>query len=324
MSQLQSINWRPSTWRRARWFRPVPYRSWEMVAMRILFALVLLAAFPRRVPKAEAGKEVGLAHWVSLDWLAQPGVLDVCRWILLVALMVYVGGRLMAFALPVVAFLTIAPATLANSQGADHHHLQVLGLAVLVQVAWIGWRAVRRGEWWAPGRRTQVLNVFYTQQVIVATYLTTALWKLWKTQFGWIRESKYFPVQLVKTRDAHYYNKLEHGGGDSSGWSAGIDAWFAKVTPQLETFLFAHPNLCRLVIGSGLLLELFAFLALIGRKSRVFYGGLLVMFHLIIGRVMNLNFEYNIYLLLIFFVNLPWLGMLVWRKVRRRVAGNES
>ena len=61
-------------------------------------------------------------------------------------------------------------------------------------------RAVARREWFKPGWRTQVLNVFYTQQVIVATYLTTAVWKLWKTNFGWIRESKYFPVQLAKTR----------------------------------------------------------------------------------------------------------------------------
>ena len=69
--------------------------------------------------------------------------------------------------------------------------MQVLGLVVLAQWIWFSWRAVTRREIWRPGWRTHVLNVFYTQQVIVAAYLTTAIWKLWNTNFGWIREAKY-------------------------------------------------------------------------------------------------------------------------------------
>ena len=308
---IGKLNWRPSQWRTSRWFRPIHYRGWEMLVMRVLMALVVFVEFPKRVSKAEVGKEVGMANFVSLDWLAGAGVLDVCRWILLGALVLYAAGRLMWVALPVMAFLTIAPATLDNSQGADHHHLQLLGLALLMQLVWYGWRTIAAKEWWRNGRRTQVLGVFYTQQVIVAAYLTTAIWKIYKTNFGWIRESKYFPVQLVKTRDARYYDKLESAGAESSGWMSGVDGWFAKMSPHIEAFLFANPNICRLVIGSGLVIELLAFLALIGRKSRFFYGGLLVVFHLVIGRVMNLNFETNILLLVVFFVNVPWLVMLV-------------
>ena len=184
----------------------------------------------------------------------------------------------------------------------------------MAQWIWFSWRAFAVREWLRPGHRTHVLNVFYSQQVIVATYLTTAIWKLWKTKLGWIREAKYFPVQLVKTRDAHYYNKLEHAAPDATGLAGKLDAWFAAMTPHLETFLFAHPNLCRLVIGSGLFIELFAFLSLIGRRSRLLYGGLLILFHLLVGRVMNLNFEYNMFLLLILFVNLPWLAAAAWRR----------
>ncbi|MGI9240888.1 MAG: hypothetical protein ACR2RV_08805 [Verrucomicrobiales bacterium] len=292
--------------------------------MRLLFALVFFHAFPRQVPFTGAKYEVGIARVMPLTWLGDPGTLDACRWVLVVALCVYASGRLLVLALPVIAFLTIAPATLANSQGAFHHHLQVLGLVVLVQWIWFSYRAIAAGEYFRPGRRTQVLNVFYSQQVIVATYLTTAVWKLWKTNFGWIRESKYFPVQLVKTRDAHYYNKLEHASAEPSGWAGGVDAWFAKMIPHLETFLFAHPNFCRLIIGSGLLLELFAFIALIGRGSRLLYGGLLIAFHLIIGRVMNLNFEYNIFLVLIFFVNLPWLVVVIWGKLKSAASGGDG
>ena len=316
MNLLAKINWRPSSWRTRRWFRPIAYRNWEMLIMRVMFAMVVYLAFPKRMPYSGAKYEVGIARFMPLTWLSEPSTLEACRWILVAALCVYASGRLLVLALPVMAFLTIAPATLANSQGAAHHHLQVLGLVVLVQWIWFSVRACSAGEALRPGRRTHRLNVFYSQQVIVATYLTTAVWKLWKTKFGWIRESKYFPVQLAKTRDAHYYNKLERAGAESSGWFAWIDAWFAKMTPHFETFLFAHPNLCRLVIGSGLFLELFAFLALVGRRSRCVYGGLLVLFHLIIGRVMNLNFEFNIFLLLIFFVNLPWLGGVIFRRIR--------
>ena len=308
----QQLNWRPSTWRLARWFRPIPYRDWEMVVMRVLFALVVYLAFPNRVPYTTAEEPVGIARFMSLTWLSDPTTLEVCRWILVGALVVYAAGRLYVIALPIMAFLTIAPATLANSQGADHHHLQVLGLVLLVQWIWFSWRAISAKEILRAGRRTQVLNVFFSQQVVVATYVTTGLWKLWYSEFGWIRESKYFPIQLVKTRDAHYYNKLENAVEKGSG----LDAWFASVTPHIEAFLFSHPNLCRAVIGSGLLLEVLAFLALVGRRSRLFYGALLVVFHLMIGRVMNLNFEFNIYLLLIFFVNLPWVGAVLWRRFK--------
>jgi hypothetical protein len=318
MRALLKIAWRPSEWRLQRWFRPIPYRGWEMVVMRVLFALVVYSAFPNRVPFTGAPDPVGIARVMPLTWLSDPGVLEVCRWVLLVALGVYASGRFYVVALPVMLFLTIAPATLANSQKADHHHLQALGLVLLAQWVWFTYRAISAGELVRAGRRTQQLNVFYSQQVLVATYLTTAVWKLWKTNFGWIQQAKYFPVQLAKTRDAEYYNKLEVAGGEASGLVGKVDAWFAAITPQLETFLFSHSNICRLVIGSGLLLELFAFLALVGRRSRLFYGGLLVVFHLVIGRVMNLDFEYNIFLLLIFFVNLPWLVVALWRKVDAR------
>ena len=45
----------------------------------------------------------------------------------------------------------------------------------------------------------------------------------------------------------------------------------------------------------------------------------LVFFHLLIGRVMNLNFETNIFLLLVFFVNLPWLVMAGKKQFSARV-----
>ncbi len=308
-----------SSWRPQRWFRPIPYRDWEMFIMRLLFALVVYSAFPKQVPFAGAKYEIGIARVMPLGWLSDQGTLDACRWVLIAALCLYVSGRLTALALPVMTFLTIAPATLANSQGAFHHHLQVLGLVVLGQWIWFTYRAFAPKEFLKPGHRTHVLNVFYSQQVIVATYLTTAVWKLWKTKFGWIRESKHFPVQLAKTRDAHYYNKLEHAGPESSGSIGGIDAWFARVTPHSSSLSFSPTRTCAArSSGRGSLLELFAFLALIGRRSRLLYGGMLILFHLIIGRVMNLNFEFNIFLLLIFFVNLPWLIVGIGSRIKRK------
>ena len=101
--------------------------------MRVLFALVVFDAYPKRVPTADPEKVVGLARLVSLDWLAEPGVLAACKWILIAALILYSIGVLYVISLPVMAFLIIAPATLANSQGAAHHHLQVLGLVLLAQ-----------------------------------------------------------------------------------------------------------------------------------------------------------------------------------------------
>ena len=59
MIRALNLNWHPKSWRRERWFRPIPYREWEMALMRVFFAIVVLMAYPRRVPTADPDRRGG-------------------------------------------------------------------------------------------------------------------------------------------------------------------------------------------------------------------------------------------------------------------------
>ena len=83
MNPLANINWRPSSWRTGRWFHPIAYRGWEMLIMRVLFAIVVYMAFPNRVSFSGAKYQVGIARIMPLTWLSDPSTLEACRWIVL-------------------------------------------------------------------------------------------------------------------------------------------------------------------------------------------------------------------------------------------------
>jgi hypothetical protein len=66
-----------------------------------------------------------------------------------------------------------------------------------------------------------------------------------------------------------------------------------------------HPTLSSLFFGMGLLIELFAFLALLGRRWAFFFGLTIIALHLSISHLMQLDFWYHIWAAVIFLLNLP-------------------
>jgi hypothetical protein len=54
------------------------------------------------------------------------------------------------------------------------------------------------------------------------------------------------------------------------------------------------------------LLELFFFLALRNRRIAAIYALTMIAFHLSVSELMSLDFRYNVQLLFIYFVNLPF------------------
>ena len=70
------------------------------------------------------------------------------------------------------------------------------------------------------------------------------------------------------------------------------------------------------MLTSGLLLELLAFLALVGRKSAFAIGVMMIGLHVSISLVMHLHFPQNEQTCLIFLVNLPFWAVLAGRRLR--------
>ncbi|MEM9480389.1 MAG: hypothetical protein AAGA58_12120 [Verrucomicrobiota bacterium] len=277
----------------------------EILPMRILFAIVCAVSIPNAFNWdgfAYDGQPdpVGLAHFLDLTFLNETGTWTTVLIVYWSALALFGIGLAPAVSATVAALIFNLAGAFEGSQGADKHHLQVIGLTLLVFAVHYIVAAIRAPKsLFRPSYLHHNLAIFHAKQAIVATYLVTAIYKLWYSKFEWIKDSKHFPVQLVKTRDMDYYNSLETP--DPSNW-------FDRLSPAIETFFLNNPNWCRFFIGSGLLLELFAFLALAGRKWGLIFGLALILFHLTISRVMSLTFEENILIIAIFFVNVPgWI-----------------
>ncbi len=298
-------------------FRPVEYAGYEVFLMRVFFAFSVAGSLPGTLPYVGQKEPVGLARFCDLTILGDPAVLEPVRVVFWLCLGLYAVGFASAFALPVAALIFNAIGALIGSQGAHKHHLQIVGLVLVVLAIYHVYLAVRYRRIFFNTLENHRLAIFHAQQAIVATYLVTGIYKLANSGLGWVVDAQYFPLQLAKTRGMEYYNRLEEAGGEAG---SGAQELLANLSPAIERFFIDSPNWARFFLGSGLLLEVGAFLLMLGRWWGVGYGFLIVLFHLTVSRVMHLTFEYNILLVIVFFINVPWLLERIGKKLRRAKA----
>ncbi|CAN5198456.1 hypothetical protein BH23VER1_BH23VER1_35520 [soil metagenome] len=308
---------------------PYHYHRAPLLIARLAFALAAWFSFPGMTTFVDQPSPTGLAQYFDFTWLAgrEPilfGVtaFELTRLVLAAACIVYALGFADLLTLPVILFATVSIGTLNNSQGAITHHLQIVPLVALGQWIFAGFWAVRfRGlracalapSWDSTWLARDRWFLFVGQQMVVATYLVTALTKLRVSGLGWIADARYFPLQLLKSERMDYYNTVSAQGSPPEAGFA--DALAARIAHAFAEF----PDLARAGLSMGLFLELSAFLALLGPRWSVCMGGALILFHLTISRVMNLNFTFNVALLAGFFVVPPLVaGITAWSRHRTR------
>ena len=285
------MNWRPPR---------INYSLTERVFMRLLFALVIASHIPESLAHLSITKPNGLAHLVDLSFLLRPEIFVWFRYAMFAALALYVLRIGWAVVLPYLTALSIATGTINNSHGAISHSFQIVSLTLLAQTAaYLYTRFRRRTD---DGAALENRVIFWSQQAIVATYFVSALTKLLKTGGEWFFQTPYVAVQIVKTTDQKFYNVL-----DATHRDAGL---------AVAHWIVAHPIVTAIVLSSGLLLELAAPVALLGRRVALAIGLSLVLFHESIQRVMALSFVWNEYLLWIYLVNVPFWLLLAARSLR--------
>ena len=278
-------------------FHPQDHSRIELIAMRVLFALVLIDVIPSSLQPQELGMPVGLAGMgMDFSWLpkAMP-TLKAVSWPLLA---MYVWGRLPALTTTLLLAITVLVGTYVNSNGSMKHHHQVVSLILLAQALWHWWWVARhrrkdlahaddtlvRGRWAA----------FASQQAIVAAYVVTGITKVATSGFfGWIQAAENYPVQLRKTNLQAGFSRADVSTAAGGG---------------LESWLVAHPAAGQTMLAAGLILELGAILALLGRKWSFTYGILLIAFHTLNSVFMNLNFRWHNQCLFIFLIMPPMIA----------------
>jgi hypothetical protein len=199
--------------------------------------------------------------------------------------------------------------TLHNSQGSVHHHQQLINLILGLQGAAATW------HWWrtrgqpsaAPGEAEAGQNLMadWTRQATVAAYVVSAVSKMWYSKGFWIWNVPNLGLQLRKAADQDYYDTLTHS-------TLGHE-W-------LPEWCVHHPWQARLLFGPAILLEFFFFLALRNQRLGAIYAAVVIAFHIGVSSLMSLDFRHNIYILIIYFINLPhWIA--TWRSHKCTAGG---
>lgn len=318
------------TTRLGKWLTVPSFHSWEAMGIRALFAIVVFRCLPLN-PLAPAGGilgwlfgpkgilapdgritfesqpvPTGIAKWWDLDltWIGEPA-LQPWLWIICIAsLGVYVFGRGLML-LPPLIILTvvmITSRTLENSQGFMYHIYQVVGLVLLAQaIAGIVYAVVKLCGWAPKNRNINDYIIRFAQIAVVGAYMLAGTSKFIYSDGEWIQNSPYFGIDIIRTNRQNFYADLE---GDRPYEEARAEA----------ARLLEEPTRARLMMGTGLLLELAAFLALFHRVLAMIVGIAVMAFHILIADLMELYFIHNEHVAFILFVNpVFWIGILaIW------------
>jgi len=284
--------------------------------MRLLLGIAVYYAYGKIQTFPVEQYQIGIGRVLDLGFFHQPTVRQVSHITVGLCMAIYVWGRFAWLTMPIVAFLFIGAGTLNTSQGSTQHHLQVGAVLLLTLALWHLGSALwtRFKDSGHDLQKVHRLAPFFAIQVLVASYLLAGIAKLDESGLAWISDARHAPVALRKTSDQYYFSVTDQAPPKAIG--------VMERVPHLVQELFvAKPWIASLFMGPGLLLELAAVFALVGRRSALVIGAILVGFHYMVSEVMNLHFELNNHLIAIYLLNVPfWL----WAVFNRRKKQLES
>lgn len=279
------------------------FGSGEMLFMRLCFAVLVFFAIKWEVGSLRdinVTKTTGLANFAFLqpklealrDLSDSVGLWQIVTG---VGLLFYVANILPVLGLLPALFFSIAIGTLANSGGAMNHSTQLVSMILLGQflVYAVGvHRLVPTSllSWLKPSVPLQQRVIYVSLVIFAAGYVVCGLVKLANSDGEWIQRVPWLAVELQKTNWNQYYDTLKP-----------IPDTLQRVVDLMSN----HPNLARIFFAGGLFIELFAFLILIGRRTALVYGLLIIVMHLSISSLMQLDFWYHMAAAMIFLVNIP-------------------
>ncbi len=201
----------------------------------------------------------------------------------------YVLGWAMPLAVAVMTMLYIGAGALAYSQGSLQHHTQLLALVLLAQlVAYV--QAAVTGR---PPMRGHALATHYSLEVVAAGYVLTGLMKIVLSGGKWLAQVPMVAIDVAKSHGQVYC-------------TTGDPAWIAR-GDVIGTAILTYPNVTRTLFAPAMLFELAAGFAVFGRAAAAVIGLGLVAMHRGIDVIMAIRFWENEVLLLIYFVNVPYL-----------------
>lgn len=263
--------------------------AWELALQRLALALLVYVSFRTQARYSGQPFPVGIAGWIDFSVLSAPAVAPWAEVALVVALACYVAGRAMLPAVAVMTLLYTGAGALAYSQGSLQHRTQLLALVLLGQLV----AYLQASLTASPLARAHALATHYCLEVIAAAYVLSGLMKIVLSRGQWLAQ-----VPMVVTDIAKSHGQLACTIGDVE---------LVARADVIGGAILNHPNLTRLLFAPVILFELAAGAAVLGRIPAAVVGICLVAMHRGIDAIMTIRFWENEALLLIYFVNVPYL-----------------
>jgi hypothetical protein len=153
------------------------------------------------------------------------------------------------------------------------------------------------------------LAMKYSVQAIAAGYMIAGITKLQNSGIGWITESPNMVVQIIKSFS-----------------QKSIDTQFAFLFDYgkyMSDMLIQYPNFIKVAFTAALLIELFAFIAMLGKRSARTYGFVLLTLHIAMLAMMGIVLAAFVGLLFIYLINIPGFVINLFNRLKRnRQIGN--
>jgi len=289
-------------------FGRVDFAAWEWTVMRIGFAPLIWFATWRTLDVGliditdvlDTKQPNGLSGVVDFSWMVN----DTATWgvavVMVILLVGYVLGKGMLLTTGGLLLIHSVVGSINASPAGTHHATQIVGYVLLGQFMWFVWQTWRIGSKrtdervWSESRGA----VFFSQQMIAAAYVVSAISKWvnsgggWFPGWCWVQQLPNIAVQFEKNHMQKYYDELIMPA--------------AAVNRGMIDFVIEHPLWAKLLIAPAFYLELLAFLVLLNRRISAVLGIGLIGMHIIIGRIMHLEFIYFESIGLLFLVNIPY------------------
>ncbi|MCB1231884.1 MAG: hypothetical protein KDN19_16570 [Verrucomicrobiae bacterium] len=294
----------------------IRYAAWEWAIIRVGFAFtVWFATWHTWRPWAvdihdhyDIERANGLPSLIDLSWIGQPIPTFVVAGLTILLLVIYGAGRWMLVTTWLLFLIQAIVGGIHSSPMGSHHATQVVALVLLGQAAWFTWEKLRPKRFADTGLDRSSGAIFWSQQMICAGYMISAVSK-WVNSGGgiipgarWVNQLPNIAVQFEKNRLQAYYDNLQ------TPVSTETNQWAIDL-------LLHQPAMMMFFLALGFYIELLAFLTLFNRASALLVGVGLMSLHAFIFTIMNLPFYYFEAVDFLFFVNLPfWIALIAGKR----------
>lgn len=262
--------------------KSISYNNLEWLCIKVPFILFFLLLSSRiLLGYSKITFPVALCTFGCCDWILIYPIKIFVLIILMLFSVTYIFEYKMNATLGFLSIISVIVFSLEESNGIMNR-ASLISMVFIAQ--WIAYLLYHKQSNKLIANRIQ-----FSIQLVVATYMLSAISKLVTSGINWVSDSQYAVLQIQKSI---YYNFY-----DSTNLNFILDG------NQFVQYIDQHGTFFRFLFLSALIIEFTVFIALFNKKTRILYGLLLLSMHIGIFVVMDIIIPHVFIPMILLFLN---------------------